>query len=64
MIGVLKQLGIKDCGVFALPNLTALCFRMNPAVTHFKQDLMRLHLVQCMQNDTCTPFPLAGELPH
>ena len=64
IIVVPRQAGIKDCGVFALANLITLCFRMNPADTHFKQDLMRLHLVQCMESSTCTPFPLTKELPH
>ena len=39
-------------GVFALANLTALCYGMNPAATHFKQDVMRLHLVRCMEGGT------------
>ena len=30
IIVVSRQAGIKDCGVFALANLIALCFRMNP----------------------------------
>ena len=63
MITISKQAGVKDCGVYALANLTALCFKMDSAVTHFNQDLMRLHLVQCMESGACMPFPLVEELP-
>ena len=62
MITIPKQTGVKDCGVYALANLTALCFKMDPAVTHFNQDVMRLHLVQCMESGACTPFPLVEEI--
>jgi len=36
---MIKQAGVKDCGVYVLANLTALCFKMDLAVTHFNQDL-------------------------
>ena len=62
MVCIPKQSGIKDCGGYALANSTDLCFGMNPIDIIFKQDLMRLHLVQCMDNGTCTPFPLVDEL--
>ena len=63
MITIPKQAGVKDCGVYASANLTALCFKMNPAVTRFDQDLMRLHLVRCMESGACMPFPLVEEIP-
>ena len=63
MITIPKQAVVKGCGVYALANLTALCLKMDPAVTHFNQDLMRLHLVQCMESGDCMPFPLVEEIP-
>ena len=39
MITIPKQAGVKDCGVYVLADLTALCFRMDPPVTRFDQDL-------------------------
>jgi len=33
VIVVPRQAGIKDCGAFALANLIALCYRMNPAIS-------------------------------
>ena len=63
IITIPKQACIKDCGVYALANITALCFKMDPAVTHFNQDLLRLHLVKCMECGACMPFPLVEEIP-
>ena len=63
MITIPKQDGVKDCGVYFLANLTALCYKMDPAVTHFNQDLMRLYLIQCMEGGACMPFPLVEEIP-
>ena len=62
MITVPKQAGVKDCGVYALANLTALCFKIDPAIIHFNRNVMRLHLVQCMESGACTPFPLVEEI--
>ena len=42
-----KQLGINDCGLYAIANAAALCFGKDPATLYFNQSLMRLHLVQC-----------------
>ena len=48
-----KQCGVRDCGLFAVAFATAICFKQNLFVP-FKQDLMRLHLVQCF--DSGAPF--------
>ena len=56
-----KQAGVKDCGVYALVNLIALCFKIDPAIIHFNRNVMRLHLVQCMESGACIPFPLVEE---
>ena len=53
-----KQSGTSDCGLYAIANATALCFGKDPAILYFNQALMRLHLVQCMEQKTITPFPL------
>ena len=63
MMTIPKQAGVKDFGIYALANLTALCFKMDPAVTRFNQDLMRLNLVHCMESGACKPFPLVEEIP-
>ena len=63
MITIPKQVGVKDCGIYTLANLIALCFKMDSAVTHFDQDLMRLHFVQCIESGACMLFPLVEEIP-
>ena len=62
MITIPKQAGVKDCGIYALANLTALCFKMDPAVTRFDQELMRLYLAQCIESGACMLFPLVEEI--
>ena len=53
-----KQLGINDCGLYAIANAAALCFGKDPATLYFNQSLMRLHLVQCLEQKRITHFPL------
>ena len=53
-----KQLGINDCGLYAIANVAALCFEKNPATLYFNQSLMRFHLVQCLEQKRITDFPL------
>ena len=53
-----KQLGANDCGLYAIANGTALCFGKDPATLRFNQSLMRLHLVQCLEQKRITHFPL------
>ena len=54
-VKILKQSGASDCGLYAVANATALCFGKDPVILHFNQALMRLHLVQCMEQKTITP---------
>lgn len=53
-----KQLGANDCGLYAIANAAALCFGKDPVTQHFNQSLMRLHLVQCLEQKRITHFPL------
>lgn len=57
LVKVHKQCGVRDCGLFAVAFATAICFKQNLFVP-FKQDLMRLHLIQCFDSGACLPFPL------
>ena len=41
-----KQSGSNDCGLYAIANAAALCFGKDPAALRFNQALMRLHLVE------------------
>ena len=52
-----KQLGSNGCGVYAIANAAAICYGKDPAALHFNQALMRLHLVQCLEQKKITLFP-------
>ena len=50
-----KQTGGKDCGVFSIAFATTIAFRMK--MTKFHQELMRAHLVECLNKKYMSPFP-------
>lgn len=54
---VQQQRGYKDCGLFALAFATSLCTGQDPVETTYVQNLLRLHLAQCLDKQTITPFP-------
>ena len=48
LIKTQKQKGSKDCGVFAIAFATTIAFGHNPTKQVFRQELMRAHLVHCL----------------
>ena len=56
MVNVPKQSGGKDCGVYSIAIMTALAYGQNPAEIKFKQDMLRPHLVHCLQSGSLTMF--------
>ena len=50
-----------DCGVFAIAYATCMLYGLNPSLLKFKQQDMRLHLIQCLKNETLVPFPIYFE---
>ena len=58
VVNIPKQLSINDCGLYAIANAAALCFGKDPTTVYFNQSLMRLHLVQCLEQKRITHFPL------
>ena len=52
-----KQKGCKDCGLYAIAIATSICFGLRPTKQVFRQDLMRIHLVNCFNQGSITPFP-------
>ena len=56
-VKIAKQTGVDDCGLYAIANATCVCFGQDPALMKFNQNLMRLHLAQCIDNKKITPFP-------
>ena len=58
MLNVQLQSGGSDCGLFALANITAALDGVDPSSLHFIQNLMRTHLVTCLEQKDPRPFPL------
>ena len=54
---VQKQVGINDCGLFALAFATDLCHGLDPTTQKYSQKEMRHHYVSCLQSGKMTPFP-------
>ena len=54
------QLGVDDCGLYAIAFATALAVNYDPATLYakkFKQNEMRTHLISCLQNNYFIDFP-------
>ena len=49
-----KQIGTKDCGVYAIAFCTSLAFNVD--ITQYNQSMMRNHLLQCFEQKKLTPF--------
>ena len=58
MIKMQKQKGHVDCGVFAITIATSFAYGIDPASCVFDQELMRLHLFQCLEAKKLTTFPI------
>ena len=54
-----RQLGDKDCGVFAIANCAAIVHGINLEGIKFLQDNMRQHLLLCLEQQHLCPFPYA-----
>ena len=54
---VQKQVGIKDCGVFAIAFITSIVCGEDPCNVFYKQEDMRKHLFDCFEQLVITPFP-------
>ncbi|CAB4019209.1 Calcium-responsive transcription factor, partial [Paramuricea clavata] len=54
---VQKQIGVSECGLFALAFATDLCYGFDPANQHYDQTIMRQHYVNCLESKAMVPFP-------
>ena len=52
-----KQMGTKDCGLFAIANAVALALGQNLSKSRFCQESMRSHFVACVGQEKLVPFP-------
>ena len=51
------QRGGCDCGLLAIPNVTAICNGEDPALLQIDQDQTRQHLLTCLEDNLIAPFP-------
>ena len=56
-VNVQMQYGGSDCGLFTIAYATALALGFSPEHFHFKQEEMRSHLLQCLQDKKMAMFP-------
>ena len=57
-----QQRNSKDCGLFAIANITEFCFTnfkgidsgRSPCI--YEQELMRKHLLECLETQNMAPF--------
>ena len=54
---VTQQLGVKDCGLFAIAFITALCHGQQPENFRIHQKEMRNHFIACIEARDIKPFP-------
>ena len=53
-----RQMGVNDCGVFAIAYAVALMNGNEPDGMVFDQSKMRKHLLRCLENQKLEPFPI------
>ena len=59
LMQIQKQVGGKDCGLFAIATATAIAFGADPTRLVFNQASMRRHLAQCFTDKVITLFPVS-----
>jgi len=63
-VDVHKQDGWNDCGLFSIAYTVALSFDLQPGTCVFEQNLMRLHLIRCLESHKFTTFPVGSQRHH
>ena len=59
IMNVSKQVGITDCGLYAIANLTALALgNVEPTNVVFDQREFRSHYLECLENQKVMDFPV------
>ena len=53
-----KQTNCSDRGVYAVAYATALCLGRSPSMIQFDENMMRPHLIKCLQDGQFTMFPV------
>jgi hypothetical protein len=59
IISIGKQSGSTECGLYAIAIATSLANNIDPVTILFRQEEMRAHYVQCLEQGKLEPFPVA-----
>ena len=63
-VNVQQQLfSTSDCGLFAVAYATEVCHGMDPAKANFNQNLMKDHLIDCLEAGIIRRFPQMSKVP-
>ena len=57
MVDCQKQVGGRDCGLYAIAYATAIAHRFDTSTFKFNQVAMRNHLIKCFEQGTMSVFP-------
>ena len=61
-LSVQQQVGVKDCGLFAVAFAVELCQKHNPSRISYDQSKMRAHFISCLQKEHLVTFPRGHRL--
>ena len=56
-LDIQHQHGTSNCGLYAIANATTICEGKDPCTQLFRQDIMRSHLITCLETGQMTLFP-------
>ena len=56
-LSVQQQVGVKDCGLFAVAFAVELCQKHDPSRVSYDQSKMRAHFISCLQKEHLVTFP-------
>lgn len=56
-LSVQQQIGVKDCGLFAVAFAVEVCQKHNPSQVSYDQSKMRAHFTSCLQQELLVAFP-------
>ena len=57
IMNIAKQVGSRDCALFAIAVIVSLAHGDNPCKIKYDQDQMRYHLIKCFEANELTKFP-------
>ena len=61
-LSVQQQVGVKDCGLFAVAFAVELCQKHDPSQVSYDQRKMRAHFISCLQKEHLVTFPRGQRL--